>query len=221
MTDRDPLRAFCDRLRPIVHELDGTPEEIISRFVPPGVVACMMTVDELFDQTPGPERRHALAREGQWRGATPTTRCCRSASIAACFEGLVPADDRDRWADGIPNVTHLSRVHMVDDEHVALSNQFFSKTIQNLAANPAGLRVRHRSGHVRQLPPRRALRAHRTSRSTVRTHAPRHRRHRRAHRHGRRVQAAQRRRVPRGRARTRRAAVHEAAAITAPREAAS
>jgi adenylate cyclase len=24
----------------------------------------------------------------------------------------------------------------VDDEHVALSNQFFSKTIQNLAANP-------------------------------------------------------------------------------------
>jgi hypothetical protein len=25
---------------------------------------------------------------------------------------------------------------MVDDDHVALSNQFFSKTIQNLAANP-------------------------------------------------------------------------------------
>ena len=56
--------------------------------------------------------------------------------IAACFEGLIPATIATAGADGTPNVTHLSRVHMVDDDHVALSNQFFSKTIQNLAANP-------------------------------------------------------------------------------------
>jgi len=56
--------------------------------------------------------------------------------IAACFEGLIPAEIATASANGTPNVTHLSRVHMVDDEHVALSNQFFSKTTKNLAENP-------------------------------------------------------------------------------------
>jgi adenylate cyclase len=56
--------------------------------------------------------------------------------IAACFEGLIPAEIATASADGVPNVTHLSRVHMVDDERVALSNQFFSKTMRNLAENP-------------------------------------------------------------------------------------
>ena len=57
-------------------------------------------------------------------------------AIAACFEGLIPAEIATASADGVPNVTHLSRVHMVDDERVALSNQFFSKTTRNLAENP-------------------------------------------------------------------------------------
>jgi len=60
----------------------------------------------------------------------------RLSDIAACFEGIIPAEIATASADGIPNVTHLSRVHMLDDDRVVLSNQFFSKTTRNLAENP-------------------------------------------------------------------------------------
>ncbi len=53
-----------------------------------------------------------------------------------CFEGGVPAVIATAAVDGTPNITYLSRVRMVDDERVALSNQFFSKTARNLAENP-------------------------------------------------------------------------------------
>ena len=56
--------------------------------------------------------------------------------IPACFEGLIPAEIATASADGEPNVTHLSKVHMLDDERVVLTNQFFSKTTRNLAENP-------------------------------------------------------------------------------------
>jgi len=60
----------------------------------------------------------------------------RLADIAACFEGIIPAEIATASADGVPNVTHLSKVHLLDDERVALTNQFFSKTTRNLAENP-------------------------------------------------------------------------------------
>jgi adenylate cyclase len=60
----------------------------------------------------------------------------RLSQLSRCFEGAIPAVVATASADGTPNVTYLSRVQSVDDERVALSNQFFSKTAQNLAENP-------------------------------------------------------------------------------------
>ncbi len=38
--------------------------------------------------------------------------------------------------NGMPNVAYLSQVHYVDDEHVALSFQFFNSTRKNILINP-------------------------------------------------------------------------------------
>ena len=39
-------------------------------------------------------------------------------------------------SDGIPNATIISQVYWVDPTHVALSFQFFNKTIRNVRENP-------------------------------------------------------------------------------------
>jgi adenylate cyclase len=69
---------------------------------------------------------------------TPTTATPTPSlrDLRVCFEGAIPAVVATATANGIPNVTFLSRVRMVDDERIALSNQFFSKTTRNLAENP-------------------------------------------------------------------------------------
>ncbi len=45
-------------------------------------------------------------------------------------------------SDGTPNVTSVSQVWYVDETHVAVSFQFFGKTVENLRGNPyAALRL--------------------------------------------------------------------------------
>lgn len=55
--------------------------------------------------------------------------------IRDSFEGVIPSVIATTDADGLPNISYLSHVHIVDETHVALSNQFLSKTAGNVAAN--------------------------------------------------------------------------------------
>jgi predicted pyridoxine 5'-phosphate oxidase superfamily flavin-nucleotide-binding protein len=49
-----------------------------------------------------------------------------------CLEGIIPAGMVTVDADGTPNVIKVSKVTRVDARHVALSRQFFRKTLANL-----------------------------------------------------------------------------------------
>lgn len=52
------------------------------------------------------------------------------------LQGAIPAWIVTASGDNVPNCTSVSQVYPVDDEHVAISNQFFSKTFRNIAENP-------------------------------------------------------------------------------------
>lgn len=56
----------------------------------------------------------------------------RLSQISQCFRGVVPSMIATTDAYGVPNVTYVSQLHIVDDRHVALSRQFFNKTSRNL-----------------------------------------------------------------------------------------
>jgi hypothetical protein len=58
------------------------------------------------------------------------------AEIRPVLDNGIPAVMVTCSADGVPNVTVISQVYYVDDDHVALSFQFFSKTIRNVRENP-------------------------------------------------------------------------------------
>ena len=56
--------------------------------------------------------------------------------IRPVLENGVPCILSTCSADGVPNATILSQAYWVDPHRVALSFQFFSKTIRNVRENP-------------------------------------------------------------------------------------
>jgi hypothetical protein len=69
--------------------------------------------------------------------------------IRPALDSGVPAVMVTCSADGVPNTTIISQVFYVDETHVALSFQFFSKTIRNVRENPrAQVCVADLAGHA-------------------------------------------------------------------------
>jgi len=56
--------------------------------------------------------------------------------VEACFQGVIPAYFATSAADGEPNVTAVSIVHMLGPNRVGVSCQFMNKSLRNLRENP-------------------------------------------------------------------------------------
>jgi uncharacterized protein len=69
--------------------------------------------------------------------------------IRPALDNGVPAIIVTCSAEGIPNTTVISQAYWVDETHVALSFQFFNKTIRNVRENPrAWLCINDLAGHT-------------------------------------------------------------------------
>lgn len=79
--------------------------------------------------------------EVAWTPLPPTAESVALRDVPGCFEGAIPAALATCSADGTPNITYISQIYLVDEDHVAASNQFFSKTVRNLAENPVACAV--------------------------------------------------------------------------------
>jgi predicted pyridoxine 5'-phosphate oxidase superfamily flavin-nucleotide-binding protein len=52
--DRICFDAYCGGSIETLHLAEGSAPEVIARLMPVGILACEMTVEQVFDQTPGP-----------------------------------------------------------------------------------------------------------------------------------------------------------------------
>ena len=57
-------------------------------------------------------------------------------AIVPAMQGVVPATVVSCSLGGEPNTTIISQIYYIDPTHVALSYQFFNKTIRNVRENP-------------------------------------------------------------------------------------
>lgn len=62
--DRVANVAYCDSFFRAVSEADGRPRSLLEGMRPTDLAACTLTVNEVFDQTPGPAAGSSLG----WRG---------------------------------------------------------------------------------------------------------------------------------------------------------
>jgi hypothetical protein len=56
--------------------------------------------------------------------------------MQAAMQGMIPSVIATCDAEGMPNTTVISQAYYVDENHVAISHQFFNKTIRNIRAVP-------------------------------------------------------------------------------------
>ena len=56
--------------------------------------------------------------------------------MRGAMQGIIPSMIVTASKEGVPNIAYISQVFYVDDKHVALSHQFFNKSIRNLHENP-------------------------------------------------------------------------------------
>ena len=61
--DRICFERYCAGAMRAIAESDGTPEELVARFITADVYACLVTIDSVFDQTPGRSAGTQLAPE--------------------------------------------------------------------------------------------------------------------------------------------------------------
>jgi hypothetical protein len=61
--DRIRFERYCSGATRAIAESDGTPEELVERFMTADVYACLVTVESVFDQTPGRSAGTQLAPE--------------------------------------------------------------------------------------------------------------------------------------------------------------
>lgn len=52
------------------------------------------------------------------------------------MQGMIPSVIATCDAEGMPNTTVISQTYYVDEHHVAISHQFFNKTIRNIRVIP-------------------------------------------------------------------------------------
>lgn len=55
--------------------------------------------------------------------------------LIPCLQGAIPSALATVDKNGTPNISYISQVFYKDDQHVAISNQFFNKSIRNIHSN--------------------------------------------------------------------------------------